>query len=56
MRLQGKNKESIFSFLDTQARMKPDETAFVLLGQRYEFVVSNVERSLFLCIMLKEKT
>ena len=31
MRVQEKNKESIFSFLDRQARMRPNETAFVLL-------------------------
>lgn len=47
MRLQGKNKESIFSFLDTQARMKPDETAFVLLGQRYEFVDTITYKELY---------
>ena len=31
MESQDKNKVSLFSFLDSQARMKPNETAFVLL-------------------------
>lgn len=38
MKSQDKNKVSIFSFLDSQARMNPNETAFVLLGKGYEII------------------
>lgn len=47
MRLQEKNKESIFSFLDRQARMRPNETAFVLLGERYELVDTITYKELY---------
>lgn len=47
MRVQEKNKESIFSFLDRQARMRPNETAFVLLGERYELVDTITYKELY---------
>lgn len=47
MRLQEKNKVSIFSFLDRQARMRPNETAFVLLGERYELVDTITYKELY---------
>ena len=48
MKSQDKNKGSIFSFLDSQVRMKPDETAFVLLGKGYEIIDSITYEELYL--------
>ena len=39
MKSQDKNKVSIFSFLDSQARMNPNETAFVLLGKDMKLLI-----------------
>lgn len=48
MKSQDKNKVSIFSFLDSQARMKPNETAFVLLGKGYEIIDTITYKELYL--------
>lgn len=47
MKSQDKNKVSIFSFLDSQARMNPNETAFVLLGKGYEIIDTITYKELY---------